>query len=182
MKSSQSNTLNKSQGEIMLSLMNPLLTETPTLPASQPILIVDDDSMYREFLRLLLESYGHCCLEANNGKTALAMIRRSSFGFVITDFQMPYMSGCDLLEQLSRENCPLPPAVVITGTLTDQIQKRALRAGAITILEKPFDQKILLGIIHRYIQNPKSSRRVQLPPSAPLTNPPHNGSSIQHVT
>ena len=163
---------------MMLSLMNHLLTETPPLPASQPILIVDDDSMYRDFLRLLLEGYGYRCLEANNGKTALAKIRGSFIGFIITDFHMPYMNGCELLEQLSREDCTSPPAILISGTLTKQIRNRASRAGAITVLEKPFDHKILLGVIHRYIHNPECTQGEKTSSSASLANASQNESSI----
>ncbi|MGD9850745.1 MAG: response regulator [Nitrospirales bacterium] len=128
--------------------MNHHLAENAALTRSSPILIADDNSMWRNILRMILDAYGYRCLEAPNGKTALGIIRTSSIGFIITDFHMPDVNGCELLEQLPRDGSACPPAVLVTGDLTDRIQQRALQAGAITVLEKPFDQKILIEIIH----------------------------------
>jgi len=86
---------------MMFTQMDQFCAETPGIPPPSPILIADDDFRCRKILRLFLEGYGYCCLEAKNGKTALEMIRTSSIGVLITDFHMPYMNGCELLEQLS---------------------------------------------------------------------------------
>ena len=149
-------------------LMNRHSTENSAFPRATPILIADDNSMYREILRLILDAYGYCCLEANDGKAALGIVRTTSVGFIVTDFHMPHVNGCELLEQLSREGVTRPPAVLVTGDLTDQIQHRALQAGAITVLEKPFDQKTLLGIIHLYYQQSPSYKGVMASSSVPL--------------
>lgn len=139
---------------MLLSHMDHFWPGTQARPSPSSILIADDDVGCREVLRLFLEGYGFCCLEAKNGKTALEMIRTSSIGFLITDFHMPDMNGCELLEQVSNHNLARPPAMLITGDLTQQIKRRALEAGAITVLEKPFDQKSLLGMIHRHFHIP----------------------------
>jgi len=131
------------------SLMNHHLAKKPETSGPPSILITDDDSFCREILRVFLESYGFHCLEAQDGGEALAIVRTSAICFMVTDFHMPYMNGCELLEQLCREDCSRPPTVLVTGDLTDQIQQRALQTGAITVLEKPFDQKNLLNIICR---------------------------------
>ena len=145
----------------MLFLMNHHLAEHSAITRSSPILIADDNLLCREILRMLLNAYGYRCLEATDGKSALGLIRTSSIGFIITDFHMPYLNGCELLEQLIRDGGAPPPAVLVTGELNDQIQQRALQAGAITVLEKPFDHKILLGIIQLSYQQATGCQEVK---------------------
>lgn len=182
LRSSQPNTLNNNQGKMVLSLMKHHLAENSAVPRSSSILIADDNRICREILRMLLSAYGYRCLEANDGRTALGIVRTSSIGFIITDFHMPYVNGCELLEQLSRAGGTPPPAVLVTGNLTDQIRQRALQAGAITVLEKPFDQKVLLGIIHRWLSSPKSSPGGQISSLPPLSETFSKGVSIPQIT
>ena len=164
----------------MGSLKNRPRTEIFAPPASLPILIVDDEVICRDILRLRLEDWGYDCLEANNGKTALEIIRTSSIGFIITDFHMPYLNGCELLEQLSVNDGTSPPAVLMTGNLSDQIQQWALQAGALTVLEKPFDENTLHGVLHRWAPIPQPCQGTQ-PLSSVFHAPGPQGPSRQHA-
>lgn len=81
----------------------PCFSENPPERLSQAsILIVDDDEDCRELFCAILENRGWFCLRAENGKSALKVIREARVALIITDFQMPVMDGCEFLELLSR--------------------------------------------------------------------------------
>lgn len=115
------------------------------------ILIVDDSVDCRLILRTVIEREGFFCLEAADGMTALKLFQETSIDFIITDFQMPHMNGCEFLEVLSREAISCPPAVMITGNLSDSVRMRAMHAGALAVLAKPFEQKKILAIVQEVV-------------------------------
>jgi CheY-like chemotaxis protein len=124
----------------------------PESSAPSSILIVDDDEDCRELLCTVLENRGFICRQAENGKSALKVIRETWIALIITDFQMPVMNGCEFLEQLSLEKPHPPPAYMITGDLTETIRHRALKAGAIMVLQKPIDPNHLSSLVQLYIR------------------------------
>jgi len=118
-------------------------------PAS--ILIVDDSVDCRRILRIAIEREGFLCVEAEDGRAALKLFQETSIDFIITDFQMPNMNGCEFLEVLSRGADSCPPAVMITGNLADSVRIRAMHAGALDVLSKPFEQKKILQIVREVV-------------------------------
>ena len=69
-------------------------------PHLKKILLVDDDEIARSFLREILEHNGYTCEEAGNGAVALTMLHENDYGLVITDHEMPIMTGLELLEHI----------------------------------------------------------------------------------
>nr|WP_315251454.1 response regulator [uncultured Duganella sp.] len=105
--------------------------------------IVDDDEAVRVGLRSLLRSYGYA---ANAYDSALALLASGSLGdyhCIISDLQMPGMSGIELLEQLRRDGNPLP-LILMTAFPETALRKRALSGGASCFLSKPFEANELL--------------------------------------
>ena len=123
-------------------------------PAS--ILIVDDNVDCRTILRLAIEQEGFSCVEAADGMAALKLFHENSINFILTDFQMPNMNGCEFLEILSKEAISFPPAVMITGNLTESVRIRAMHAGALAVLSKPFDRKKILKMVREINQGQKA--------------------------
>jgi DNA-binding response OmpR family regulator len=115
------------------------------------ILIVDDNIEYRSILRTAIEQEGFSCEEAEDGLAALKVFQSMSIDFIITDFQMPNMNGCEFLESLSREASSVPPTVMITGGLSDAVRTRALDAGAMAVLTKPVRQKEVLRMVREAV-------------------------------
>ena len=112
------------------------------------ILIVDDYKDMRGILRSLLESEGYACQEVEHGAEALAHLQAEHFDLVITDNEMPVMSGIQLLQSLSENLGKQPPPVVLlSGRLTKEVRHTALRAGASSVFKKPCNvQQILLEV------------------------------------
>lgn len=115
------------------------------------ILIVDDSIDCRMILRTAMEAEGYCCEEASDGRAALTLCQALSIDFIVTDFQMPHMNGCEFLEELSRVAIRPPPSVMITGNLTEALRTRAMHAGALAVFSKPFDQKRILTMVREIV-------------------------------
>lgn len=107
------------------------------------IAIVDDDAQVRVGLRSLLRSYGYT-VEAYDGAAALlADNAPGRHHCIITDLQMPGMSGIELLEQLRHDGCQLP-VILMTAFPEANLRKRAFQGGASCFLSKPFEANELL--------------------------------------
>ena len=103
------------------------------------VLIVDDEPLAREGIRLLLENEEDIEIvgEAADGAEALRAIKSDRPGLMFLDVQMPGMSGMDVLEQLDGTNIP----EVIFVTAYDQYALRAFEHHALDYLLKPFDDE-----------------------------------------
>ena len=109
--------------------------------------IVDDDEAVRESLRFLLELEG---MEVRTYESATSFLDAptSASGCVLTDFRMPLMDGLQLQEALSARGALLP-VVVMTGHGDVPMAVRAMTAGAVDFLEKPFEDTQLLDAVNR---------------------------------
>jgi CheY-like chemotaxis protein len=92
------------------------------------ILVVDDDAEVREVVAEYLMDSGHRVLQAEGGLEALRVLDRASdIDLVITDVQMPDISGIDLAERITRE-APCPRVILISGYFVpQQVNRRVLR-------------------------------------------------------
>jgi len=78
------------------------------------ILVVDDEPFVCDAVKMMLEFDGHKIETAGSGKDALALIEKSPFDLVITDYAMPGMKGNELAAQIRAQN-PKQPIVMITA-------------------------------------------------------------------
>src|SRR5258706_12191380 len=116
--------------------------------SDQSILIVDDDVDVRESLRALLESGGYSVREFDSADKVLADATISQGACLIADIRMPDMDGLELQEELNRRQIGLP-VIIITGHGDVPLAVRAMKAGAVDFLEKPFDGEIMLDTLRR---------------------------------
>ena len=116
------------------------------MSAAPLISIVDDDDSLRNSLNNLIRSVG---FRAQGFPSAEAFLNSSELhdtACLILDVRMPGMSGLDLQRQLVATNSPIP-IVFITSHGDDDAQARALEAGAVAFLYKPFREEALLKAI-----------------------------------
>jgi len=116
------------------------------------ILIVDDDLETADLLEASLSLWGYSASKANNGIQALEMLRQNSYDVVITDAQMPGMSGFELCKEI-RSRWPQMFIIGITGAL--EVTKFR-EAGANVFFRKPFHLDELPSIL-KNIQPPSKS-------------------------
>jgi FixJ family two-component response regulator len=110
------------------------------------IAVVDDDESVRRSTRLLLESFGYraAIFESAEGFLRFGPFRDTSC--LVLDVQMPGMDGLQLQSQLAAQGCGIP-IIFITAYDDQEYRRRAMRAGAVAFLGKPFtDQQLLQAI------------------------------------
>ncbi len=104
------------------------------------ILVVDDSRAMRMIVKRTLRQAGfgdHEVEEAEDGKEALTMIQNSAYGLVLTDWNMPNMTGIELAEHI-KTNGPKVKLGFVTTEGTEEMRNRATDAGALFLIAKPF--------------------------------------------
>ena len=110
---------------------------------STSILIVDDDQNVLEVLEARLLSAGFSIFRAENGRDALKLLQEHKIDLMISDMKMPGMSGMEVLGK-ARSLQPGLPIIFLTayGSIPDAV--KAVKAGAVDYLAKPFDGRELV--------------------------------------
>jgi PAS domain S-box-containing protein len=111
------------------------------------VLVVDDELGPRESLRMLLKP-SYAIQTAENGRTALDLLRRFQPDVVIMDIKMPEMDGLELLRHVKRAD-PSIEVVMITAYASLETVRHALTHGAFEYLIKPFSRQDLEDVVHR---------------------------------
>ncbi|OOZ42268.1 DNA-binding response regulator [Solemya pervernicosa gill symbiont] len=114
------------------------------------VFIVDDDEAVRDSLQWLMRSVGLAVETFPSANDFLEGYERERSGCLVLDIRMPGMGGLDLQEQLAAEQVRLP-VIFITGHGDVPIAVRALKAGAVDFIEKPFKDQALLDSVQRAI-------------------------------
>lgn len=138
------------------------------MSAGLTVFIVDDDDAIRDSLQILLECAG---FQAEGFSTPLAFLESdapSRPGCLLVDVRMPQMSGLDVQERLARDGRAIP-VVVMTGHGDVPLAVRAMKAGAVDFVEKPFEEESLLAAVRSALARAAESRT---PAAAPLASPP----------
>jgi CheY-like chemotaxis protein len=127
------------------------------------ILVVDDEPMVREAMKLLLEHGGHEVEEVDGGEAALARLAEHEFDVVITDFSMPRMQGDQLVVRI-REQRPFQRVIMSTGFL-DEYKVFGQPGGHVdAVLLKPFTAKELGEAVERVLALEHPGGSDALPP------------------
>ena len=125
--------------------------------SSTTVFIVDDDPSHRDSLQFLLESVGLEVRSFSSARDFLDGADPETPGCLVLDVRMPGMSGLDLQNELANAKISLP-IIFITGHGTVPMSVRAIKAGAVDFLEKPFDEQDLLNAIHQAIEQDRQTR------------------------
>jgi two-component system, LuxR family, response regulator FixJ len=125
--------------------------------ANTEILIVDDDAAVRDSLRALLESSGFAVHEFDSARALLAAPALGTSACVIADIRMPDMDGLALQEELTKRQIGLP-VIIVTGHGDVPLAVRAMKAGAVDFIEKPFDERLMLDSVGRALSVSEESR------------------------
>jgi len=110
------------------------------------IFVVDDDDALRDSLKVLLESHGFRIECFASGQEFLDRMGSSHQGCALIDVRMPGMDGLVVQQHLAQLKSSLP-VIVMTGHAEVPIAVKAMKAGAIDFIEKPFEADVLLGAV-----------------------------------
>jgi FixJ family two-component response regulator len=122
------------------------MRENYTIAEGATISIVDDDESMREAMKVLIDSMGLGVEGFSSAEAFLNSGRSHLFDCLILDVRMPGLSGLELQGRLAADDCPLP-IVFMTAHYGKETRTRAMEAGAVDFLSKPFTEQELLNAI-----------------------------------
>lgn len=112
------------------------------------VFVVDDDEAVRESLAAILEAQGFNAIPFASAEAFLLGYAPAPVGCAVIDLRMPGMDGLTLLEHMRAKGLQLP-VVVVTGHGDVALAVRAMKAGALDFLEKPYTNAVLLEAVRR---------------------------------
>jgi FixJ family two-component response regulator len=115
------------------------------------VAVVDDDDLVRHALRRLLKASGLGAVAFGSAEDLLNSGQLREIACLIADVRMPGMSGLELQARLKAERCPIP-IILITAHGDAKMRIQAMREGAVEFLTKPFDNAVLLEIVHAAVE------------------------------
>ena len=122
--------------------------------ADVTVFVVDDDVAVRKSLKRLIESVGYKVETFASAREYLKQDPCVGPACLVLDIRMPEMSGLDLQDELSSAGLSIP-IIFITGHGTIPMGVKAIKAGAVDFIEKPFDDQMLLDAINEAIEKDK---------------------------
>ena len=125
---------------------------------SEPmVFVVDDDESVRKALKRLIKSVGMNVETFATARDFLSHQHYEGPGCLVLDVRMPGLSGLDLQQELARAGLTLP-IIFITGHGNIPMSVRAIKAGAVDFLEKPFDDQTLLNLVQNAVEQDKKAK------------------------
>jgi len=129
-------------------------------PEPSTVFVVDDDPAVRQSLRWLIESVGLTVKAYGTANEFLEQYSHDGHGCLVLDVRMPGLSGLDLQEKLAARNIEIP-IIVVTGHADVPMAIRAIKAGALDFIEKPFNDQVLLERIGQALAADARIRKTQ---------------------
>jgi len=160
-----------------ISFFSPNATQLILQKSDHRVLIAEDNAVNKLLLQTLLESAGIECRTALNGAEALQLWEEWQPHLIWMDMQMPVMDGYEATRRIRKaeaeQNLPQIPIIALTATAFQENKAAILAAGCDDVLFKPFQEKDLLTLMHKYLDvelyfDDKSASIAQRQPSTSL--------------
>ena len=114
------------------------------------ILLVEDDPLMQQLIRLYLKKYTNEIDVAGNGRIALKRMNKRKYDILITDLQMPEMDGTTLVRTI-RNNGDMIPVIVLSSYDKEQVEKM-INEPYVDSLRKPFESSALIQLLGSFIE------------------------------
>lgn len=129
-------------------------------PSDATVFVVDDDPSVRAAIARLMKSVGLEVETFGSAQEFLALDHPDKPSCLVLDIRMPGLSGLDLQDELAAAELDMP-VIFITGHGSIPMSVRAMKAGAVDFLEKPFEDQALLDAVHKAIDQDRQARLEQ---------------------
>jgi len=120
------------------------------------VLLVDDDQLLLDVLKMLLQAEGYDVITANDGPKALSLVKAVTPDLVISDIRMSPMSGIELLRNIRREHAALP-VIMLTAYASSKTANEASQLGAFAYLSKPFSNEEVIDTVRKAVVSGKNN-------------------------
>lgn len=120
------------------------------------ILAIDDDKALLKLVCDVLEDDGYKVIKALDGRTGIDKAKKFSPSLIILDLEMPHYSGTDTIKALKRiDKTKNIPVLFLTGNSNILNIKKAMYAGAVDYIVKPFDIEDFISRVNKYALEPE---------------------------
>lgn len=123
------------------------------MTTTRKLLLIEDDDLLRKSLVFFLKNQNFEVQESDNGLDALEAIKTSTFDLIITDLNIPYVGGLEIVNAVRNELSLKTPVIVLTSSGVENMELEAFDIGASEFIPKPFSPPILKARIEKLIQN-----------------------------
>jgi DNA-binding NtrC family response regulator len=123
-------------------------------------LVIDDDKVALELLKYQLEREGYETILAERGEEGLGFIRDSEFDIILTDLNLPDISGIEMVRR-SKEIAPQTEIIMVTGYGSVEKAIEATKAGAFYYIEKPVEFEELLVLIEKAVERKQQAEEIK---------------------
>jgi PAS domain S-box-containing protein len=133
-------------------------TISPSILKGAKILIAEDVEVNQYVLKHLLEKWGCKVTVAENGKEAVADVRKTQFDLIFMDIQMPEMNGFEAtssIRKLTDTKKAAIPIVAVTANLLKDITKNFIKSGINDYILKPYNEREVFAIVEKYVHKSK---------------------------
>ncbi|MBX7256087.1 MAG: sigma-54 dependent transcriptional regulator [Candidatus Hydrogenedentes bacterium] len=125
--------------------------------AKAQILVIDDETLMREYVQEALQRAGHSVRSVSNGKDGIEAFRKHGFDVILTDLKMAPVDGLEVLKTI-RDESPVTPVIMMTAYATVETAVAALKAGAFDYILKPFTPDELEMAVIRAIERERMAQ------------------------
>jgi len=122
------------------------------------VIVVDDDASMRRSIESLLRSVGHDVRVFSSAPEFMHAEHKDAPGCLVLDVRLPGMSGLAFQQELAKAGVALP-VIFVTGHGDVPMSVRAMKAGAVEFLTKPFDDQVFIDSVHAAIERDRQRRR-----------------------
>ena len=128
-------------------------TEPTPTPEVLRVLLADDDTRCRSSLASLLAADGFVTFGVDNGREVLTEIRaRTPVHFLVLDYNMPDLTGLDVLRALRRDLGLRLPTILVSGEFSLKLQQEVLREGGFALVPKPVQPTPFRSLVSELVQ------------------------------
>jgi two-component system cell cycle sensor histidine kinase/response regulator CckA len=130
--------------------------ETENLGRHDTILIIEDEEVLRDLLKMMLEEDGIKVLAAGDGVEAVEIFEKhkDEIGLVLSDMGLPRMGGWDAFLKM-KEISPHVKVILASGYFSPHVKSELLKSGARDFIQKPYNPPEILAMIHRMLDEQK---------------------------
>lgn len=116
------------------------------------ILVCEDNSITLKTIAFTLIKSGYQVLQAEDGDQGIEILQNDKVDVVITDINMPYTKGLELVRYINTQLKTKIPVIIISGITLDETKDHAMELGAAGYLTKPFDPHVLLQLVQSAVE------------------------------
>lgn len=117
------------------------------------ILVCDDNPMTLKTIEFTLKNEGYEVVRAEDGDQAVKMLNEEEIDLVITDINMPFTKGLEVVRYVNKNLDASIPVIIISIINLEETRQHAMELGAKGYLTKPFDPEVLLEMVQSIIGN-----------------------------